>query len=251
MTGKSLFLGLLLAPGALGAQADPRTALPERPTVATHAQTVASGYVELETGVELDRLPDRTVLTSVPTLFKFGIGHRFQLGVLLPLVAPSGTGIGPGDFGAGVKMRLGAGFAVFPSIKVPTGSRLRGRGTGTTDVSLLLIWSRALGPVAMDLNAGITRRSGDGSEAPRTATLWTASFGGVAKGPVGWVVEWFGYPETRGPAGSASTVALLAGPTLTIRPWLVLDVGGILGVSGPQPDALYAGLTMNLGRYVP
>jgi hypothetical protein len=125
------------------------------------------------------------------------------------------------------------------------------RGTSTTDGSLLLIWSRALGPVAMDLNAGITRRSGDETFAPRTSTVWTASFGGPAKGPVGWVVEWFGYPGTKGPAGSAATVALLAGPTFTIRPWLVLDTGGILGVTGAQPDALYAGLTLNLGRYVP
>ena len=219
--------------------------------MATHARTVASGYVELETGVELDRLADRSTLVSLPTLFKFGVGDRLQLSVLLPLMAPPESGVGPGDFGAGVKVRLGGGFAVFPSIKFPTGSSARARGTGTTDASLLLIWSRPLGPVAMDLNAGITRRSGDGTVAPRTATVWTASFGGMVKGPVGWVVEWFGYPETSGPAGSASSVALLAGPTLAVKPWLVLDAGGILGVAGPQPDAFYAGLTFNLGRYIP
>jgi hypothetical protein len=28
----------------------------------------------------------------------------------------------------------------------------------------------------------------------------------------------------------------------------VLDVGGIVRVAGPQPDALYAGVTYNVGR---
>jgi hypothetical protein len=235
----------------LAAQANPRSAQPERPTVATHASTVAGGFVELETGFEYDRFGDRSTGINLPTLFKFGIGNRFQLGLMLPLVAPAGTGLGPGDAGVALKIRLGGGFAVQPSIKFPTGSGLENRGTSTTDGSLLLIWSRSLGPVAMDLNAGVTRRSGDESVVPRTSTVWTASFGGPVKGPVGWVVEWFGYPETKGPAGSASTVALLAGPTLAIRPWLVLDAGGILGIAGSPPDALYAGLTLNLGRYVP
>lgn len=245
-------VGAVLAlAGPLAAQPNPRAAQPERPTVATHAGTVAPGFVELEAGFELDRLADRSTPVSLPALLKFGIGERLQLNLTLPLVAPPGTALGLGDAGAGLKIRLGKGFAVLPSIKFPTGSGSESRGTGTTDGALLLIWSRALGPVAMDLNAGATLRSGDETRAPRTATVWTASFGGPMEGPVGWVVEWFGYPATQGPAGSASIVALLAGPTLALKPWLVLDAGGILGVAGPQPDALYAGLTVNLGRYMP
>ncbi len=47
-----------LAPAAASAQAparDPHAVQPERPTVATHAYTVAPGWVEIEAGVELDR----------------------------------------------------------------------------------------------------------------------------------------------------------------------------------------------------
>ena len=43
-------------------------------------------------------------------------------------------------------------------------------------------------------------------------------------------------------------MALLGGPLITIAPELVLDFGGILGLSGPAPDALYAGLVYNFGR---
>lgn len=250
MGNRSFLFLLVLVGGELKAQENPRTAQPERPTVATHAGTVAAGFAEIESGVEYDRFADRSTMWNVPVVLKLGVARNVQLSLMLPFVSPHESSIGPGDFGAGLKVRLGSGFAVFPSFKVPSGSS-NGRGTSTTDGSLLLIWSRALGPVALDLNAGITRRSGDQSTAPRTSTEWTASFGGPAKGPVGWVVEWFGHPGTKGPAGSAATVALLAGPTFTIKPWLVFDAGGILGVTGPQPDALYAGLTMNLGRYIP
>ena len=245
------WVALVLFSGDLFAQSDPRAAQPERPTVATHAGTVARGYAEIEAGAEYDRFADRSTMWNFPVIMKLGVARNVQLSLMLPFISPPVAGVGPGDFGAGLKVRLGGGFAVFPSFKVPSGSSARGRGTSTTDGSLLLIYSRALGPVAMDLNAGITRRSGDESIAPRTSTVWTASFGGPATGPVGWVVEWFGYPGTKGPAGSAASVALLAGPTFSLKPWLVLDAGGILGVAGAQPDALYTGITLNLGRYVP
>jgi hypothetical protein len=100
----------------------------------------------------------------------------------------------------------------------------------------------------MDLNLGYTRRSGAGDVTPRSATVWTASFGGRAVGDLGWAAELFGYPGTSGPAGQPPIVALLAGPTLLPLPWLALDAGIILPVAGPQPRALYAGGVWNVGR---
>ena len=247
----TLLAGRLVAQGA----SDPHAVQPERPTVATHAGTVAPGWLELESGIEYDHFRSASHAVGVQALAKLGLARRVQLSLSFPLAAPQAGELGVADFAIGVKLRLaeGAGplgdFAIFPALKLPTGSASAGRGTGTTDASLLLISSHTLGPVAMDLNAGVTRRSGDGSDAPKTATVWTASFGGVAAGALGWVVEVFGYPKTNGPAGSASTAALLAGPTYRVKPWLVLDVGGILPLTGPQPKALYAGLTWNAGRY--
>jgi hypothetical protein len=131
-------------------------------------------------------------------------------------------------------------------LKVPTGSGET--GTKTTDASILVISSHHIGDVAMDLNAGYTHRSGDGTNAPTNATVWTASFGGPFAGPVGWVAECYGYPATSGPSGQRSIVALLGGPTFTLRPWLVFDAGVIVPVTGPQPRALYAGAVYNVGR---
>ena len=241
------------------AAADPRAVQPERPTVATHAGTVAPGYLELETGVEADRLPDGVGrVLGTPTVLKVGLAPRAQLNVGTAFLRSSGGGApvqsGIADLTVGVKWRLADAapllgrFAVLPSIKLPTGSAERGTGTGTTDVGLLLISSHDVHGVSMDLNAGYTRRGGDGTVAPRSATLWTASFGVPVAGPVGAAVEVFGEPGTSGPAGSAPTTALLAGPTLQVRPWLAMDAGVIRRLSGPQANAVYAGLVYNLGR---
>ncbi len=233
---------------------NPRAVQPERPTVATHAGTVAPGYIEIETGAERDRLGPGATSVFTPTVVKIGVGTHAQLNLFGAVTRPAGSTVGVGDVGAGIKWRLAdaapvfGDFAVLPSIKLPTGSATAGRGTGTTDLLLLVISSHEFGGVAMDLNAGYTRRSGDGSVAPRDATLWTASFGGAAVGRFGWVAECYGYPATRGSSGQASIVALLAGPTLLLRPWLAFDAGLIVPLTGPQPHALYAGAVYNAGH---
>jgi len=189
---------------------------------------------------------------TLPTVAKIGVATHAQLELNLPAVKLPGATIGIGDVGLGIKYRLvddapllGA-FAVLPSIKAPTGDANVGRGTGTTDVSILAISSHKFGDFAIDLNAGYTRRSSGG--APSSATMWTASFGGPLRGPSGWVFECFGFPGTGGPFGQAPTVALLAGPTLLAMQSLAFDAGVIVPVRGPQPHALYAGLVYNVGE---
>ena len=235
---------------------DPHAAQPERPTVATHAGTVAPGWVELEAGVERDHL-DGTHVLLTPAVLKLGIAPRVQLELAssfqhLSGAIPGYSGIG--DASAALKWRalehapvLGD-FALQPSVKFPTGSSSHGTGTGTTDVGLLLISSHDWGDYALDVNFGYTRRSGDGTQAPRDATLWTVSGGGPVYKSLGWVAEVFGYPRTTGPAGEEGIVAFLTGPTYEIAKWIVLDAGVIVPLTGPQPHALYAGVTWNIGK---
>lgn len=258
MAGAYVIVGVhtLVAQQATTPTADstsPRRVQPERPTVATHAGTVAPGLLEIESGAERDRIAGATSLSS-PTVFKIGLASHLQLGILASLIRPPSRSAALGDVAAGVKWRLAddapilGDFALLPTIKLPTGSSSSGTGTGTTDVALYAISSRQFGDVAVDLNVGYTHRSGDGTVAPTTATLWTVSFGGPLADPYGWTVEWFGYPATKGPAGQPSTVALLAGPTVLVREWLSFDAGLIVPISGPQPHALYAGVVYNVGR---
>lgn len=260
MSRKLLSFALLAAfASGAHAQADsawnPNTVQPERPTVATHAGTVAPRYMELEEGVEWDRTPGERATVFVPTNLKIGLTPRSQLNLLMNIIRHPraiGSSVDFGDITVGVKYRmldehpLLGDFAVLPAIKFPTATG--GTGTLTTDFSLLLISSHRLGSVAMDLNAGATRRTGNTTRAPRTATIWTASFGFPITEPVGATAEIFGYPGTSGEQGSKPTAALLLGPTMLVRDWLALDAGFITPLTGPQPHALYAGFVWNFGR---
>src|SRR5512137_2618464 len=69
------------ANGQSVAPPSPRTAQPERPTVATHAFTVAPGIVEMEAGFLQQRPDAASNQVGVPVLFKIGLGSRLQLDV--------------------------------------------------------------------------------------------------------------------------------------------------------------------------
>jgi hypothetical protein len=236
------------------AAVNPRAAQPERPTVATHAYTIAPGYVEIETGVQEARPRDSTQFIA-PMVVKIGILSRLQMevqGGYMRTAAPGTTTAGSNDIAVALKQRvLDAApilhdFSVQGAIKFPTGAH--DIGTGTTDLSLLLISSRPIGAAELDLNMGYTHRSGDGTTTPTSATFLTASFGMPLYGPLSGVAELFSYPGTSGPAGTPPAVGLLVGPTLQLRPWLVFDAGTILNVQHMGANAIYAGVTYNAGR---
>lgn len=234
---------------------DPRAVQPERPTVATHAYTVAPGYVEIEAGVQ-DARPNGLTQFNAPLVVKLGLTPRLQLelqGGYTRADAAAGAAIaGVADVAIALKQRvLDAApivhdLSVQASIKFPSGGR--DLTTGTTDVSVLIISSRSIGSAELDLNAGYTHRSGDGSSVPINATLLTASFGSPLRGPIGGVAELFSYPATNGPSGTPTMIGFLVGPTWQATPWLVFDAGAIVNVRNMGANAAYAGLTFNAGR---
>ena len=254
--GSFVLAWFLLCPrGASSQNPDPHAAQPERPTIATHAGTVEGGWFEIETGGELDRYSAHSNGVVFPFTLKLGLASHLQLSLSGCGTRPQGANsVQIGDVALGVKWRLFDDlpildkFAILPSLKLPTGASSTGAGTGTVDASMLLISSHELGAVELDVNVGFTQRSGSGMETPKTASFWTVSFGGPAVDSLGWVAELFSYPGTSGLAGKTSVIAILFGPTLTVRPWLVIDAGIIVPARGSQPLALYLGGVWNIGR---
>jgi len=226
---------------------DPHAVQPERPTVATHAGTVATGWFEFESGVERDHFDRSTSVFSTPTVLKLGIAPRAQLSLGGSLVN-NDSGTGSGDLFVGVKVRLledapvVGDFAILPSIIFPTGSARRGFGNGERQGGLLFISSHEFGGVSMDVNLGYDAPHGW----PSHEALWTISFGGPIRGRLGWTLESFGFND-----GAGRTAALLGGPTFLPAKWLSFDTGLIVPLHGPQPHALYAGTVCNVGRFLP
>ncbi len=244
-------------PDSTAAVRNPHEVQPERPTVATHAGTVAPGWLEIESGGEWDHYRDGGRVVSIPTNLKVGVGPRAQLNfIAAEFLGTAGDASvrGIGDVTIGLKYRIVddapvvGDFAILPSVKLPTASSARGLGTGTTDGSLLLISSHSIGPADVDINAGVTHRSGNGATAPKLATIWTISAGAPIAGQFGWTAEIFGFPGTSGEAGVKGTAALLTGPTYQPAVWLAVDAGVIAPLTGPQPRAIYAGFVWNIGK---
>jgi hypothetical protein len=235
--------------------ADPHAAQPERPTVSTHAGTVAPGWVEVEAGFEADGYPDHAHGDLGPLTVKVGLAPRLQLTIQESIVRAPGTDTtGFGDLGAGIKWRLiehapiVGDVAVLPAIKMPFGSVAHGDGTGTTDGSLLLISSHEFGSVSLDVNLGYTHRSGDGSVVARNAGVWAAAAAGPVLGRLGWTSEVFEYLATSAEAGTPRIIGVIEGATFQVRKWLVVDAGIAAPVTGPQPHAAFVGVVYNVGQ---
>jgi hypothetical protein len=101
-------LAYLILPAVLFAQAtesNPHYAQPERPSVATHAWTVAPGWIEIEAGTEFDRYDDHAHGETVPLAAKIGLTRRTQLELQTPIVHSRGLHVAAGDLLVGVKWR--------------------------------------------------------------------------------------------------------------------------------------------------
>lgn len=218
---------------------------------------MAPGYVEIEVGLQGIHPAPGSSRLDAPGLVKIGMSAHVQLDVFVDWSRTrvgQQTGSGVGDTALGLKWRvldeapvLGD-FAVQSTVKLATGSVAQATGTGTTDLNVLLISSHATGPLSLDVNVGYTYRSGNGSLAPKHATLWTISPAFTLFGRLGWTAEVFGYPAARGTGGHAPEVGMTTGPTLVLNPSVVIDAGAVINVWGLGANAVYVGLTWNVGR---
>src|SRR5205809_5647377 len=116
------------------ASQSPRDANPERPTFATHAYTVAPGFVELEQGLSARGVGSLREATTWDVNLKVGVAPRVQVAFFGPLYARGRGGGGVGDLGMALKLRNDvsnrAALAAVPFVTVPTGSAARGLGAG-------------------------------------------------------------------------------------------------------------------------
>jgi hypothetical protein len=234
---------IVSAPAVSAGQAA-HTANPERPTVATHAYAVAPGFIEIEQGLSARGVGGLGQVTSWDANVKIGVTPHLQLGLFGPLLLRTGAGLGPGDWGASLKIRTAlsdrVALAVVPAATVPTGRATAGLGAGRVLGQLVgVVSADGPGGVHVDVNAGPV-----GIGAGRPQWLATASFGRWF-GRLGCAAELF-----RIGAGSAGSrqAGLLGAVTFAPAPWVVFDGGGIAGLGTGSADVLFVGVTTNLGH---
>ena len=237
---------LLFAAGAATAQS-PRDANPERPTYATHAYAVATGYAELEQGFSARGTHSLRDATSWDVNLKFGLSGWGQFALFGPLYVRGPGGGGVGDLGAALKVRgdlsRRTALALVTAFTAPTGDVARGLGAGRSLGSLTGVVSTDLpGGIHVDINAG---PQGIGAGAPQWFTSLSSAYG---RGAAGITLEAFNF--TAGAAGPRY-MGLLGALTFRFAPWAVADAGGVLHAAPGSPNQVFVGITTNLGRVVP
>ena len=232
-----------IAPCVISGQT-PRVANPERPTYATHAYAVAPGYLELEQGISASGVSTLSQGTTWSFALKAGITPSLQAEFFGPVYTRTPSGGGVGDLGIALKFRNDlsdkSAFALIPGVTAPTGSVAKGLGAGRALGSLTAVYSVDLpASVHLDLNAG---PAGIGAGFTQWFFSFSGSWGGKVLGVTG---ECFDF--TPGGAGPRFA-GLLGALTIRVAPWAVVDAGGQHGTTPNSPDALFVGLTTNLGR---
>ncbi len=211
---------------------DAITAVPNRPTLASTAETVQRGVLEIEYGFEGGRGHQ-----NINGVVKFGLCQLLEIRLFNNPVERDGGVAATGDSGAGFKWKVfpqkGARptFSVLYSAFFPTaGNDL---GIGATGHQLLFLASKDFGKQHFDANEGANYLGRVGSNGYDhnyfSALSWSTSF----------TKKWGATAEiasfSRANRDTPATLTLLAAPSYTLKSWMVLDFGAYYAVYGNYP----------------
>ncbi len=248
---------LLLAMPLAAQDADAITVNPNRPTFATPSRTTQDGVLELEAGLQRTEFKDASRSDFEPILFKFGQGARFEWRLgwngYLTERSPDGSRVGGfSDPTFGFQWhpvdqdRAGVDAAIGLFHKFATANAAKGLGSGKADDTLVLLASKDLGPIHVDVNVlhGWIGQA-EGGRAGQDSGTVSASWPLVGAWGMGAEV----YTISPLP-GAARDTALLTYASYQFSSRAVFDAGFDHGLSAGAPRwNLFCGVTVGLGRF--
>jgi hypothetical protein len=220
------------------------TAVPNRPTFSTTAETVQRGVLEVEYGLEAAEGHQ-----NINGLIKWGIFKNLELRFgNNPFERDAGVA-GLGDSGAGFKYRIisEAGalptFSILYTASIPTSTGTPGIGAMGHGVDVLL--SKDFGKHHFDFNEGV-RFLGRPGAGGYDRTYFTAfDYAHPLPGKWAWTVEIAGF--SRANVSAPASMTLLLAATYNVSPRLVLDVGEYTAVYGNLPRVtFFTGVTYSI-----
>jgi hypothetical protein len=221
-----------------GQPPDEITAVPNRPTFASTAETVQRGVFEIEYGFEAARGHQ-----NINGLLKWGVIQNLELWFLnIPLERDTGTA-GLGDFGTGFKYKLISQtkklprFSALYVLTLPTARPAL--GAGSTGHSIQLLASKDLGKHHFDVNEGVQFVGRLGPSGFDRNYFTALSYSRQLTPRWGYTAEIAGYSRTNGT--TPATMTLLGAATYNISSRLVLDGGIYYAVYGQLPRITFVG----------
>jgi hypothetical protein len=214
------------------------TAVPNRPTFASTAETLQSGVFEIEYGFEAAREHQ-----NINGLLKWGVLKNLELWFLnLPLERDVGVA-GLGDSGAGFKLGIISQKKMVPKIALqyiatlPTATDGLGAGAMGHFVNILL--SKDFGKNHFDVNEGVQWLGRPGASGFDRNYFTSLSYSRPLTVKWGYTGEIAGFSRLN--VTTPATMTLLNAATYNVSPRLVLDGGAYVATYGNLPRITFFG----------
>jgi hypothetical protein len=214
------------------------TAVPNRPTFASTAETVQRGVFEIEYGFETAQGHQ-----NINGLLKWGVFKNLELWFLNNPIQRDAGVAGMGDSGAGFKFAMIPQKKVIPKIAVlyvatlPTATA--GLGAGASGHSVQLLISKDFGKHHFDVNEGVQFVGRPGATGYGRNYFTALSYFHPLTGKWGYTGEIAGFSRTN--ATTPATMILLNAATYNVTPRLILDGGAYFAVYGNLPRVTFFG----------
>lgn len=256
-----LFAALLAAAASLPAQdapapspqtaqsappANPVVAVPNRPTIASTAEVVQRGVLEIEYGFE-----GGDGHQNINGLVKFGISKTLELRFANNPFQRDAAVAGTGDSGAGFKWKFLPQRGWRPTLSLLYGATIptanHGLGAQASGHSVQLLVSKDLGKHHFDFNEGVqfAGRPGPGGGGFDRNYFTALSWSHPVRGSLGFTAEIAGFSWTN--AANPATLTLLFAPTYNVTPGFVLDAGAYVAAYGNLPRiTFFCGATYSI-----
>jgi hypothetical protein len=214
------------------------TAVPNRPTFASTAETVQRGVFELEYGFEA-----ALGHQNINGLLKWGVLKNLELWFLNNPIERDAGVAGRGDSGAGFKLGILQQKKRVPKIAVlyvatlPTATAELGAGAFGHSVQLLV--SKDFGKHHFDVNEGLQLVGRPGASGYDRNYFTAFSYSHPLNGKWGYTGEIAGFSRTN--ATTPATITLLLAPTYNLTPRLILDGGAYFAAYGNLPRVTFFG----------
>ena len=226
-----------------------KQALPCRPTIACTADIVPAGTLELEAGILRRRFPGDGAQWTAPFLLKLSAARWLQVqvgsngytilrGERVPGEYIDDLTIGP-KFHVADQTARRPSLSISADLSIPTfhhAGYLR-----TYDLLLTLYATKDLGPLHVDLNAGLNVWRIDEDPLPQEFLALAASI--TVAGPLAAMAELYCFSDAA-PVARRDAGVLVAAAYST-RQWLIFDAGGDLSLMrATRLFSLFAGMTV-------
>ncbi|HEY1421862.1 MAG TPA: transporter [Candidatus Acidoferrum sp.] len=223
---------------------DQITAVPNRPTFSTTAESVQPGVFEIEYGFEL-----ADGHQNINGLLKFGVTKNLELRFGNNLIERDAGIAGRGDSGAGFKYKMVEEKSWLPTLSVlytatiPTATAEVGAGAIGHSAGILV--SKDFGKHHFDFNETAQWLGRPGASGFDRDYFTALAYSRTVRGNWGATAELAGFSRTN--ATTPATMTIMGAATYNLSSRLVLDTGVYIAAYGQLPRAtFFSGVTYSV-----